>query len=259
MGIDNSGFLGGHMQQVKEQIRSRHHELFDLCIALNKCAQRIKFQLKVPVENRERKAAACFFVRVLNGVQAAMLLHQIGLASEAAVVIRSVYEAFIYLKATRDRPDFVDALLRDNDARRLKDLNYLLNTSRAALSNEEIVAAESEIAEIKGRGITGAEKLIVQNLDPGTYSLFRMYSQETHPGLHAVSKYLQEDADGQDYIEWGPSERDIEMNMVSACTMLCDSIFAVLGVFGLEVPPDLASLHAQFSADHDRLIAGIKD
>jgi hypothetical protein len=258
MAIDDNGFLDAHVQQVQDQIRSRHHELFDLCIALNKCAQRIKFQLEIPVENRQQKAAACFFVRVLNGVQAATLLHKTGLASEAAIVIRSVYEAFIYLKATRDRPDFVDALLRDNDARRLKDLNYLLNTRCAALSNEETIAAESEIAEIKSRGITGTEKLIVQNLDPGTYSLFRVYSQETHPGLHAVSKYLQEDADGQ-YIEWGPSERDIEMNMVSACTMLCDSIFVVLGVFGLEVPPDLALIHAQFSADHDRLIAGIKD
>jgi hypothetical protein len=253
MPIDDSGFLGAHMQQVQEQIRSKHHELFDLSIALNKCAQRIKFQLEVPDTNRKRKAAACFFIRVLNGVQSAILLHENGLTSEAAVIIRSVYEAFIYLKSTRDRSDFIEDLLQDNDARRLKDLNYLLNCKYADLSSEEIIDVEAEIAEIKSRGITGTEKLIIQNLDPENYSLFRLFSQETHPGLTTVSKYLQDDADGQNYIEWGPSERDIEINMVSACAMLCDSIFVVLDIFEVAVPSDLTSIHAKISANYDRI------
>jgi hypothetical protein len=254
MPIDKNGFLGSQIQQIRQQIRSRHLEVFDLCSALNEFAQHIKFQLEVPIKNHARKAAACLFIRVLNGFQAVIILHQMGLASEAVVVLRSVCEAFFYLKAVRDKPDFVDTLLRDHFARRLKNLNYLLNNKRASFSNEDIAVAEAEKAKIERRGISGKETIQVQALAPEMYSLYRYYSLDVHPGLDSASKYLQQDdTEGEIYIEWGPSEHDIEINLSSACAVLLDSISLVLGMFGLEEPTALATLRAQLSAFQSRL------
>ena len=70
MSIDENGFLGSQITEFEKEILKSHQALFKLCRSLNSFAQYAKYQFQVPLESREKKAAACFFVRVLNGFRA---------------------------------------------------------------------------------------------------------------------------------------------------------------------------------------------
>src|SRR5689334_3670416 len=106
MPIDENGFLGEQILDFQKEIYQDYQSLFDLCFSLNNFAQRAKYLFEVPVDSQEKKAAACFFIRVLSGFQGTVILQQKGLASEAIVVLRGAYEAFCCLKKVFEENGF---------------------------------------------------------------------------------------------------------------------------------------------------------
>jgi hypothetical protein len=250
MPIDENGFLGEQISGFEKQIYQSNQSLFDMCFSLNNFAQRAKYQFEVPLDSREKKAAACFFIRVLNGFQGTVILQQKGLASEAIVVLRGAYEAFCCLKRVIEENGFLEKLLRDNDARRLSDLNWILNRRPSTVSPAELKAAKEEVVELKNKNISKNDRIVIENLHPQTYSFYRLFSSEAHPGLGAVVRYLQQNAEGADIIEWGPTSNDLEMTLISACTILFDSLSLISRMFQVDISSGIEAFRPLIDEAH---------
>ena len=218
--------------------------MFDLCFSLNEFAQKIKYKFEVPVDDNEKKAAACFYIRVINGFQGTIILQKKGLASEAIVVLRGVYEAFSFLKNVVEEKGFLKKLLRDNDARRLNNLNWVVGKKFKEISKLQIKEVKSEIANLKSKNITNTDKIVIENINPKTYSLYRLFSSETHPGLSAVVRYLQDDNDSQ-AISWGPTSNNLEMTLVPACTIIYDSLGLMANYFNVDITDYMSNFRTQ--------------
>ncbi|WP_157698785.1 hypothetical protein [Geobacter sp. DSM 9736] len=76
---------------------------------------------------------------------------------------------------------------------------------------------------------------MIENLHSQTYSFYRLFSSEAHPGLGAVVRYLQQNAEGIDIIDWGPTSKDLEITLISACTILFDSLSLMGRMFQVDI------------------------
>lgn len=149
MPIDANGFLGDQIAEFEKEIYLNNQSIFDLCFSINQFAQAAKFRFDVPVDSQEKKAAACFFIRIINGFQATVILQQKGLASEAVTVLRGSYEAFCLLKKVVEEERFLCKLFRDNDLRRLKTLNWVIDKKPSTVSADALKEAKLEVANLK--------------------------------------------------------------------------------------------------------------
>lgn len=255
MPIDENGFLGSQIAEFEKEIYGKHGSIFDLCFSINQFAQWSKFQFEVPVDSQEKKAAACFFIRVINGFQATVILQQKGLSSEAVTVLRGAYEAFCLLKKVVEEEQFVSKLFRDNDLRRLKTLNWVINKKPkpSTVSADALKEAKQEVANLKERNISDNDRIVIENLHPQTYSFYRLFSSEAHPSISSVVRYLQQDSEGTPRIDWGPTDKDVEMTLIPACTIIFDSISLMCRMFIADMTPHMEHYREQIDAAHNLL------
>lgn len=95
MCLDDQGFLSPEIEKYREEIRAKNQLSFKLVEDLNGFCQQTKYRLKIHNRNGQQIFAGCLLIKLLNDVQAAVILFEKGLVSQGRSLLRVGLESLL--------------------------------------------------------------------------------------------------------------------------------------------------------------------
>lgn len=253
MSIDEEGFLSKEVDGFRNGIRSKHQAYFDLVERLNRYCQQAKYRLVVHNRDGQKIFTACLAIKLLNDVQAGIILLERGLASQGRSMLRVALECLVVLAKIAQSYEFVHAYVKVGEQDRLKLINALrynpnqeFDDVREDLTDELIAAIKDTIGETQNRRNVEewAKDVGLGHLYDGPY---RLFSQEVHSSPRSMDQYFMSDGKG-DIIgfEWGPDTgKDLRAELFEAARLLLVGMSKVDELFQLNSKNDLADFSVQ--------------
>jgi hypothetical protein len=161
MTFDENGFLGKQINEISQDIESRHKRLFDLGYELNRYSFNFRNKLSIDISKGMQVIGASLFSRIHNGSQAIVLLSRVGLNTEAKVLLRTILESTFVLKAISDNEDELIRFINTDKKKQERLLKYIFEKDklnvygdlRQALNKEQLKMLRDEIKEESIRDI----------------------------------------------------------------------------------------------------------
>jgi hypothetical protein len=263
LSLDDEGFLSPDISKFRDGIRAKHRAYFDLVERLNKFCQQTKYRLSVHNRDGQELFAGCLVIKLLNDVQAAILLLERGLVSQGRSMLRVALECLIVLAKICQSYDFVHAYIKVGEHDRLKFIRAIKQNPgrgfdfvRSDITEELIATIAQTIGATENRRKVEqwAKDTGLSHLYDGTY---RLFSQDVHSSPRAIDQYFM--ADERDDVigfEWGPeAEKDLQAELLEAARVLVVGMSIVGELFQLNIKQDLDG----FSVDLGRLDKLTKD
>lgn len=245
--INEEGFLSEHLEPYRQRIRAKHQPHYALVFETNKLCQRVKFQMLVHSRDGQEVFGAALFIKLLADVQAAVLLLERGLSSQARSLLRVAIEALIILGKLSKSYEFVEAFIRLGEQQRLRLVRAIqrnaspdLDSIRLEISEEIIRDIEQIVGDIPNEGLEQwARELGLQQFYDVNY---RLFSNDVHSKPRALEHYLEVNSDGEyAVINWGPQlSDDLEGEYLEAARILTVALSFVNAVFKLNVDTQIA-------------------
>ncbi len=82
MSLDEQGFLSPEIEQYRERIRAKNQLSFQLVEDLNRFCQQTKYRLRIHNRDGQQLFAGCLLIKLLNDIQAAVILFERGLVPQ---------------------------------------------------------------------------------------------------------------------------------------------------------------------------------
>jgi hypothetical protein len=136
MSLEDEGFLSQDLDTVRDAIRNRHAEHFDLAKRINRFCQERRSRMGVYNRDPQQLIAACLMLKVFEDVQGSILLLECGLRSQGRSLLRIATEALIILAKVVNSEEFFRAYILAGERERLKLLSSI--KSNPLYVNEEI-------------------------------------------------------------------------------------------------------------------------
>ena len=240
--INEEGFLSEHLEPYRERIRAKHQPHYALIFEINKFCQNLKFKMHVHSRDGQQVFGAALFVKLLADTQAAVLLLERGLASQARSLLRVAIEALIILGKLSRSHEFVEALIRLGEQQRLKLVRAIqrnpspdLDSIRSEISEDVIRGIEQIVGDIPNESLEqwARELGLLQAYDIE----YRLFSNDVHSKPRALEHYLEVNENG-DYaaINWGPQlSDDLEGEYLEAARILTVALSFINIVFKLNI------------------------
>lgn len=267
MSFEQHGFLSPEIGQQIASIRQAHAEWFNLSDTFNRIAQRI-ILIERDIESEHgysdyRVVAMLYFTRATSSFQAALLLLERGMISEANTIIRSLIETMWVLAGlTKTKQDFVKELASADYAERKAAGNWYLNNPKLTENVTEEAKAQMKafVEKLEAEEIP-LKKLVFHNVafETGLGELYAMYRHLSHhyahPSLTAASIFTIT----------GPGEDDKNIfwnqqyglgSVVDSMGYLCSGMIAAVLAINDAVPTDnVGAEMATAFAEYKRLAA----
>jgi hypothetical protein len=255
MSLDDAGFLSEDIVNFQKQIREQYAKYFDVIHRVNAFCQQAKFRLSVHTRDGQEMIAACLIIKLLNDMQAALLLAERGLASQTRTLIRTGVEAFIILANVCSVDGFWRSFIYSDQIARRKLLVAIRDNPstwfdevRSHVTPELIDQLNQEIRE---HGITEekirqlAHRVDLMVLYDGPY---RLYSQNVHSSPRSLEEYCQFDQNEElAGFVWSPQTQGLEAELTVIPRIMILGFVAVNELFDLKLDETLASLHAEIA------------
>jgi Family of unknown function (DUF5677) len=228
----NEGFRSPTMARFRDSVRTipAYKAWFDFADDLNRLGLDMLRDLDVPRHDRQRLTIAILFVRAHKSLQASLHLAELGLVSDARVVLRSAVEGTIALNALANDPAFLDQLIEAHYYNQRKTARVILGDSvyRATYSPGQIAEMEATVRDVDAR-----EKAVapLKFGDPNWsnvaqihckdlyQTLYRLLSSDgTHTTINAIHRHVGYDANQQiEELKIGPDTADLVETLKAAC------------------------------------------
>lgn len=260
MSLDEQGFLSSDIEQYRERIRAKNQLSFKLVEALNRFCQQTKYRLVIHNRDGQQLFAGCLLVKLLNDVQAAVILFEKGLVSQGCSMLRVALESLIVLGKICESYEFVHAYVKVGEMDRLKLVRSIRDTStkvfediKPELTNEIIKKIEETIEGMESaRNIEQwARDLRLHGLYVGAY---RLYSQDVHSSPRALNEIFMTNEENEVIgFEWGPNEdEDLRAELLESARYLIHGLKFINKLFNLDIDEQLRAFDNQY-AEMDRL------
>lgn len=251
--LNDQGFLSDDIAHFQHHIRNRHAKYFDLIHRVNTFCQQAKHRPSIDNLDGREMIAACIMIKILNDLQAAILLVERGLTSQARTLIRVGLEAFFILANICRVDDFRRSFILSDQVACLRLLrairdnqSVLLEEVRSHVTPELISQLDQEVKE---NGITEervmelARRVNLMNFYDGPY---RLFSQDVHTSPRVLEKYGVFDQSGALVsFTWGPQTDDLEAELTIIPRIMILAFALVNEMFDLRLDETLASFDAE--------------
>jgi Family of unknown function (DUF5677) len=192
-------------------------------------------------------------IKILNDMQAAILLVEHGMASQARTLIRTGLEALFILANICRIDEFWRSFILSDQVGRLRLLRVIRDSPSVLLEDvcphvtPELIDQLDQ--EIKEGGITAekvealARRVNLQNLYDG---LYRLFSQNVHTSPRALENYCAFDQNNELVgFVWWPQTDDLEAELTVIPRIMILTFAVVNELFGLNLDEGLTSLDAE--------------
>lgn len=270
MPFDKNGFLGKEAWALASDIRDEQNNLLALFYEVNRFVEQTVKEIRVSKSNAQELISACLFTRVLEGIQATVMLIERGLDLDATIILRGVYEALVYLRLSCEDKDFVSKYILKHDVDRLELLKKIRKDDpeskiykiREYASHESIDQLISKLkAQIKDEGIDikKFEKDFSKRMlseKAGMEELYKSFyyvtsdSAHTHPRI--LERYVAKDKKGNLLkLNHGPCGDNARLNLITAIEFLLSGIAYISKILGLNNDAKIKDFHEELIKRHE--------
>jgi hypothetical protein len=240
------------MEDIKEnriKIAQKYKDISDLCDDIIKFSIIIGSEINLNIENPQEKVSACLYLRIIDGVQAAISLIMQGFSYDAWVVIRSILEAFFIFKKCCLDKEFTLRYLQSDDLEYKKLVNVALGIPEGDLPQREDYSPE-EMREQFNKINSNLKKAIEQHqvkklikdqiaTDVGLSDFYnfcyRPASGYTHASPRTLEKYLKIDELNNVWrLVLEPDDNAAKAHLIGLSGLLLVSIRSICILFGLQ-------------------------
>ena len=163
MTFGDKGFFSPTMDDFQASLRKVpvFDQWFTFAHELNGFSLSLLWNHDVPSADNQKVTICALFVRAQQSFQAAVLLAELGMLSDARVVLRSAVEAAIALHGLEGDNKFIDQLVEDHRLHQRKVARLVLGNPnyKAAHSADEIKQMEDTIREVDSIEASKGRKL----------------------------------------------------------------------------------------------------
>jgi hypothetical protein len=252
------GFLSSEASTLVARARLGSAALFEQLFRVNAQALSIEQQIVVASDDSQALLIATFFSRTITNIQAAVLLAERGLPTQAKALLRVSMESLFSLRACLDR-SFSDRLIDADSAKRKKHFRKaaqlvernVMPDPKGVVSQEKLAEIEADNLEANARDVTTAEIAKAAGLEDWYLGVYSLFSSSVHSTVRDLEQYLVVDDDG--HVEALINEPDIKPlpgPLICSIEQILMAISAAVRFFGLDDQD-----HWQF--EHDQLRAHV--
>lgn len=204
--IEGDGFIKGKCIEIFPSNFDVNSDLFDVLVELNKFSEELKndfvvFKHETP-EEKQKVIAMVVFIRLLEIIQAFIILASKGVREELHSLFRIFLDAYFVLANCCTDPDFIPIYFLSDECARLKILNSSLK-HKSDLFKKTKEYAEKERDEldqrVKDEKIQAFNSfLYAKNVDCEEIydSLYRINSASIHTSPRCLGHYVEVDRMG---------------------------------------------------------------
>jgi hypothetical protein len=202
MTFANNGFLFPTMEAFRASLRKipTYDQWFSFAEELNGFGLGMLWNHEVLTADNRNVTTCALFVRSQQSFQAAVLLAELGMLSDARVVLRSAVEGAIALHGLEGDNTFIDQLVEAHRIYQRKTACLVLHNPdyRASHSAEQIKEMEATIIEVDSEEVAKGRKLrdikweqVAAKHCIDLYNLlYRLLSSDgTHTNLNAIQRF----------------------------------------------------------------------
>ncbi|GEP60626.1 DUF5677 domain-containing protein [Reyranella soli] len=207
MSIARQGFLSPELDDLRAKIRAANPDFFKLAERLSELGQQL---LARSQEIQTAPLIVSLFVRGLQSLQGAILLAERGLATEAAIITRSMLETMFYLGALRRDDTFAEELRQDHIKRLSKNAQEFLKLVERDGLGADHAQLKDDLKVLRDREGSGQEIVALRiaeraerRADYDT-SYRHLSTSAVHTTVKALAQHWHEDGSGYG-IRTGPA------------------------------------------------------
>ena len=254
MSVDELGFLSPEIELYRQRIRQRYAEFFNLIERACRCCHAAKEKFQIHNRDGQELFAVGLFLKITGDVEAATLLLERGLTSQARSLLRVGIEGSIILAKICEQYDFAHVYAIVAERERLKLIKGIKNDERAGYENLRTMFTDSLVSSI--------EATVAEQPPPGTLrewandvnmapiyaGVYRLFSAHVHSNAVSLRKfYLTDDEDRIIGINWGPDlEDDCQAELIEAARLLITGLALVNKVFKVDVDREADPIYEEY-------------
>lgn len=198
--MNESGFLAEELDHVRAAVREKYADWRKLLLRANHLAVANQHSVVIHLESNLERYAAVLYARTLATTQAAVLLLEVGLVSQARALLRSAMEAFFALSAIAKDPAVVNKLIEGHVAEQKRaarnmrrwqhrDLKQIAEAEIASGRLEQFLASDAS-------GLTTFDLAQKAGLEDWYRTVYMVYSWSVHGAGTDLNRHAVRGADG---------------------------------------------------------------
>jgi len=233
------GVIGDDRAGITETIRETYSDFFELAESVNRTAHDLRSNLRLDPSNTLHLVAICLFQRLIEGLQADIVLSEVGLGPDANAVFRTALEAgFVLIKLNQD-PDFLTRYVGLDHINRKKLINVIRDGKITFAPDTRRPSLETILAEIN----EDIDRLdlapihldqLADSIGMAEWyeSIYRQLSSDAHVLPKSLERYEEFSEAGKLLgFDFTPNSDEIPATLLThasfmiTCSMAMDSIF----------------------------------
>jgi len=254
MSINDQGFLSPEIEGYRARFRESHVPYFDFVDRVSHFCHQTKFKIKAHSRDGQEIFAVGLFIKVMQDVEAGVLLLERGLVSQAASLLRIGLEALIILGKVCQSNGFVEAFIRIGERQRLRIVRAMrsnpaeaFDVIRGDLTDNLIEHIVDLIGDAKDETVQQwSQDIGLSALYDGQY---RLFSSEVHSRPRSLERYvdLSDVGELQD-IRFGPDlNENLRPELLEAARILITAMAFLNTLFELGIENDIVTFTTELA------------
>jgi len=240
-------------------IRAKYEESFELAGDFYRFCKQQLVTTQFPKNDGQKVTVVLLYSRIIEGLEAVILLLENGLRSPTEVVIRSMLSSVFRLEAIARDADRVADYQRDGDVLTLRMIRRALQKGHFDNLPQQKQITGQRIKELE-RQLGGRRDAATDEQWAGWAKLDKIYdlvypvhSLTSHSNIRTLERHV--DANGGFVV--GPDDRSVEESLIAACQATLISAKAVFDLFGSQTSEQYESLKIRWTRIADRIAAAL--
>ena len=236
MPLPERGFLSEPFDHVRREVRRNHIGWHELLHKVNVAALAAQEQVSVHDGEVREKFGASLFARTIASSQAAVLLLEHGLVSQARCVLRSGLESLFALSAISRRPALVERLVETHKAEQQRVAKSVSLWKHLDL--KEIAKAQfpqellDEHLDVEANAISAFDLAQAGGLEDWYRTIYMTLSWSAHSAAIDLERHFVHDANGDlSEMRNEPETERQEVSWLMAIELLIKAVLALAGIF----------------------------
>ena len=243
--FDHDGFLHGEIESWVMRTRVTHQEIISVAEEANRLFHDFLSGRDANTHGPKAFVESLLFARMLELLQAVVILTTRGMTGSSSVVFRSFIEAHFHFDAILKSDKYLDEYIDNWNAQRLRIGKAIAGTKGKDLEELRRIVSKEKLEELKrlddeSASVPSSVRRVAELGDnDGTYhTAYALLCNEAHVNSWALESYLSDDSSGSRSIRYGPNDSEIVRQIGLATHTLLDAYEALAGLFDEKVTED---------------------
>ena len=263
--FQRQGFLSLQSEQNAQAFRKTSGDWAKCFLDVNECAQRAFHTIKLSERDYRRILAYSVFYRLLTAYQSVFLLTERGIDIESKVLLRTMTEALLVLKATVRVDDFASRYIRSDEDSRRRLLEKTMRVTEESLQRgEKLFVSQIGLEQMRAdleslRAQRSANSLVpemrkeeiareagLENVYNMHFAFFSMFTHLTATGMRQL---FDVNEDGRiTTFKSGIYYEDAYANLRVAMVFMLSALSAVNEFFALDISKNISALEERLES-----------